>query len=70
MTKEEYDKLDTFPVDMVTLVPYRAEKTKLRRGGYFIGVKKEKIGESDFSIIDANGHPHYYDGCDLLYKDK
>lgn len=69
MTKQEYDNLDKFPVMMVSLVEYDAERTKLKKGDEFIGVKKEKIGESDYSIIDSNGHPHYYDGCDLLLKD-
>lgn len=70
MTKQEYDELNKFPMMMVSLVEYESEKTRLKKGDEFIGVKKEKIGEWDYSIIDSNGHPHYYEGCDLMDKNK
>lgn len=69
MTKEQYDKMLNFPIEMVTLIPYTSKSGHLKAGATFIGVKKETIGEKDYSIIDSNGHPHYYDGCDPLYKE-
>ncbi|HUM52977.1 MAG TPA: hypothetical protein PK431_14230 [Chitinophagales bacterium] len=69
MTKKQFDKLTNFPVNMVSKVPYEAKLTKLKRGDSFVGIGKTKLGEIDYSIIDSNGHPHYFLDCDLLCKD-
>lgn len=69
MTKIEYDNLDKFPVELVTLVPYRSDHTNLKRGQSFMGVRKVTLGSNDYSIVDEHGHPHYYAWCDLLFKD-
>ena len=70
MTLQEYFAIKEFPVDMVTLVPYRADDNyKLKRGDSFVGIEKKTFGSDDYSIIDEHGHPHHFTGCDLLYKD-
>jgi hypothetical protein len=69
MTKNTYYNITKFPIEMVTIVPYQSDNTKLRRGGLFKGIRKETLGKDDFSIIDENGHPHHYTGCNPLYSD-
>lgn len=68
MTKREFDNLKDFPVQMVTHTRYDASHVTLKRGDEFTAMSKKQIGQDDFSVIDANGHPHYYEWCDLLYK--
>lgn len=68
MNFDEYQEL-SFPVTLVTLCRYEAGNIKLKCGDTFIGVRREKIGINDYSVIDSNGHPHHYSGCDKLMKD-
>lgn len=63
MTILEYDNLKDFPVKLMSLSIYESEKTTLKPGDIFTGIKKVKIGTDDLSIIDENGHPHHYTGC-------
>lgn len=72
MTREEYHTLNSFPVEMVTLSPYRAGKDmsyRLKSGDTFTAIGKVTLGKDDYSILDEFGYPHHFDGCNLLYKD-
>ena len=69
MTKNQYDNLNTFPVQLVTITPYYLNnRMYLKMGEDFTGIRKETLGKDDYSIIDSNGHPHYYDNCELKIK--
>lgn len=70
MTKDLYNRIKVFPIEMVSLTRYEADKTNLNKGDLFIGVSKKSIGAYDHSIIDHNGHPHYYEWCNPLYPDE
>jgi len=74
MTKQEFDELADFPVEMVTNTPYEAKSSnvtvlKLKRGETFMAHGKRTVGKDDYSIVDQFGHLHHFDSCDLLYKD-
>lgn len=74
MTKQEYDSLNKFPVDLVSTTRYEAKTNgqttfRLRKGDVFIGIRKETFGKDDYSIIDELGHMHHYSCCDVLFKD-
>jgi len=69
MTKEEYDNLQGFPLSFITHVNYKVNQdTILFKGETFTGVEKKTLGIDDYSIIDKEGHPHYYNTCDLHFK--
>jgi len=69
MTKQDYDNHNIFPVEMVTLVPYDSNGKRIyKRGDTFIAVEKKFLGGIDFSFIDSNGHPHYFDTCSFKYE--
>jgi len=74
MTKQEFEELSNFPVEMVTNTPYEAKSSnvtvlKLEKGETFVAYGKRTVGKDDYSIVDQFGHLHYFDSCDLLYKD-
>ncbi len=71
MTKLEYDELKEFPAEIVTMKPYYVNNEMImRRGDTFTAIRKETLGKNDYSVIDSNGHPHYYEYCDVLPKVK
>lgn len=65
MTKETYDLIVNFPVELMSTTNYKADRTVLKRGDSFIAMFKKTIGENDHSFIDQNGHPHNYEGCKI-----
>lgn len=69
MTKEMYDKIERFPLTMVSRTEYEADGIIICPGDLFSGVSKRIIGD-DYSIVDAYGHMHYYADCDPLYPDE
>ena len=69
MTKQEYDSIEAFPIEMVSTVRYKSEKLKLKKGDTFIAVEKRTLGQDDFSFIDSYGSPHYFTGCEILLQD-